>query len=98
MKTYELLTMIRPNIDSEEVQAVVNKIGEAAELLGGKVVDTEMMGRKKLSYEIQNFRDAYMTVIRLELPAEQVAEFRRQLKLNDSIVRMMFMEISKVRV
>ena len=90
--------MIRPNIDSEEVQAVVNKIGEAAELLGGKVVDTEMMGRKKLSYEIQNFRDAYMTVIRLELPAEQVAEFRRQLKLNDSIVRMMFMEISKVRV
>ena len=98
MKTYELLTMIRPNIDSEEVQAVVNKIGEAAELLGGKVVDTEMMGRKKLSYEIQNFRDAYMTVIRLELPAEKVAEFRRQLKLNDSIVRMMFMEISKVRV
>ena len=90
--------MIRPNIDSEEVQAVVNKIGEAAELLGGKVVDTEMMGRKKLSYEIQNFRDAYMTVIRLELPAEKVAEFRRQLKLNDSIVRMMFMEISKVRV
>lgn len=98
MKTYELLTMIRPNIDSEEVQNVVNKIGEAAELLGGKVVDTEMMGRKKLSYEIQNFRDAYMTVIRLELPAEKVAEFRRQLKLNDSIVRMMFMEISKVRV
>lgn len=98
MKTYELLTMIRPNIDSEEVQNVVNKIGEAAEALGGKTVDTEMMGRKKLSYEIQNFRDAYMAVIRLELPAEQVAEFRRQLKLNDSILRMMFMEISKVRV
>lgn len=90
--------MIRPNIDSEEVQNVVNKIGEATEALGGKIVDTEMMGRKKLSYEIQNFRDAYMTVIRLELPAEKVAEFRRQLKLNDSIVRMMFMEISKVRV
>ena len=98
MKTYELLTMIKPNIDSEEVQNVVSKIGEAAEALGGKVVETEMMGRKKLSYEIQNFRDAYMAVIRMDIPADKVAEFKRQLKLNENIVRMMFMEISKVRV
>lgn len=98
MKTYELLTMIKPNIDSDEVQNVVNKIGESVEALGGKVVDNEMMGRKKLSYDIQNFRDAYMAVIRMEVPADKVAEFKRQLKLNDSIIRMMFMEISKVRV
>ena len=90
--------MIKPNIDSDEVQNVVNKIGESVEALGGKVVDNEMMGRKKLSYDIQNFRDAYMAVIRMEVPADKVAEFKRQLKLNDSIIRMMFMEISKVRV
>lgn len=98
MKTYELLTMIKPNIDSDEVQNVVNKIAESVEALGGKVVDNEMIGRKKLSYDIQNFRDAYMAVIRMEVPADKVAEFKRQLKLNDSIIRMMFMEVSKVRV
>lgn len=98
MKTYELLTMLKPNIDSEEVQNVVDKIGESVVALGGTVVENEMMGRKKLSYDIKNFRDAYMAVIRMSLPAEQVAEFKRQLKLNDNIIRMMFMEISKVRV
>jgi len=98
LKTYELLTMIKPNVDSEEVQNVVNKIGESAEALGGKVIDNELMGRKKLSYDIQNFRDAFMAVIRMEIPADKVAEFKRQLKLNDNIIRMMFMEISKVRV
>ena len=98
MKTYELLTMLKPNIDSEEVQNVVDKIGESVVALGGSVVENEMMGRKKLSYDIKNFRDAYMAVIRMSLPAEQVAEFKRQLKLNDNIIRMMFMEISKVRV
>ena len=90
--------MIKPNIDSDEVQNVVNKIAESVEALGGKVVDNEMIGRKKLSYDIQNFRDAYMAVIRMEVPADKVAEFKRQLKLNDSIIRMMFMEVSKVRV
>ena len=98
MKTYELLTMLKPNIDSEEVQNVVDKIGESVVALGGTVVENEMMGRKKLSYDIKNFRDAYMAVIRMSLPADQVAEFKRQLKLNDNIIRMMFMEISKVRV
>jgi len=98
LKTYELLTMLKPNIDSEEVQNVVDKIGESVVALGGTVVENEMMGRKKLSYDIKNFRDAYMAVIRMSLPAEQVAEFKRQLKLNDNIIRMMFMEISKVRV
>ena len=90
--------MIKPNVDAEEVQNVVNKIGEAVESLGGKVIENELMGRKKLSYDIQNFRDAYMAVIRMEVPSDKVAEFKRQLKLNDNIVRMMFMEISKVRV
>ena len=90
--------MLKPNIDSEEVQNVVDKIGESVVALGGTVVENEMMGRKKLSYDIKNFRDAYMAVIRMSLPAEQVAEFKRQLKLNDNIIRMMFMEISKVRV
>ena len=32
----------------------------------------------------------------LSLPAEKVAEFRRQLKLNDNVLRTMFLESSKV--
>lgn len=97
MKSYELLLMIKPNIDSEEVQAMVGKITEAVESLKGKVVDTDMAGRKKLAYEINNFRDAYMVVLKVELEGSKVAEFNRQLRLNENILRMMFMEVSKVK-
>ncbi|MGN0014956.1 MAG: 30S ribosomal protein S6 [Candidatus Gastranaerophilaceae bacterium] len=97
MKTYELLLMIKPNIDSEEVQNVVNKIGESVTNLKGNVVEAELMGRKKLAYDINNFRDAYMAVLKVDLDVSNVAEFKRQLKLNDNIMRMMFMELSKVK-
>jgi len=97
LKSYELLLMIKPNIDSEEVQAMVGKITEAVESLKGKVVDTDMAGRKKLAYEINNFRDAYMVVLKVELEGSKVAEFNRQLRLNENILRMMFMEVSKVK-
>lgn len=97
MKTYELLLMVKPNIDSEEVQNVVNKISDAVSALKGKVVHIDMMGRKKLAYDINNFRDAYMVVLNVELDESKVSEFKRQLKLNDNIMRMMFMELSKVK-
>lgn len=97
MKTYELLLMIKPNIDSEEVQTVVSKISEAVDGLKGKVADTDLMGRKKLAYDIKGFRDAYMAVLKVELDEKSVTEFNRQLKLNDNILRMMFMELSKVK-
>lgn len=97
MKSYELLLMIKPNIDSEEVQAIVGKIAESIENLSGKVLDTDFMGRKKLAYDIKNFRDAYMAVLKVELPAEKVAELNRQMRLNENVLRMMFMELSKVK-
>lgn len=89
--------MIKPNIDSEEVQTVVSKISDAVDGLKGKVTDTDLMGRKKLAYDIKGFRDAYMAVLKVELDEKSVSEFNRQLKLNDNILRMMFMELSKVK-
>ncbi len=89
--------MIKPNIDSEDVQNVVNKIADSVANLGGKVIDTDLNGRKKLAYDIDNFRDAYQVIVRLELEGSKISEFNRQLKLNDNVLRMMFMELSKVK-
>ena len=52
-------------------------------------------GRKKLAYDVQNFRDGYFTSMVMELPSDKVAEFKRQLRLNDNILRTMFLEVSK---
>lgn len=89
--------MIKPNIDTEDVQNVVNKIADSVANLGGKVIDTDLNGRKKLAYDIDNFRDAYQVIVRLELEGSKISEFNRQLKLNDNVLRMMFMELSKVK-
>lgn len=97
MKAYELLLMIKPNIDSEDVQNVVNKIADSVVALGGKVIDTDLNGRKKLAYDIDNYRDAYQVIVKIELEGSKVSEFNRQLRLNENIVRMMFMELSKVK-
>ncbi|MDE6138545.1 MAG: 30S ribosomal protein S6 [Candidatus Gastranaerophilales bacterium] len=94
MKTYELMTIFKPNLDAEEVDKVVEKINSVITEFGGNVVSTDKSGRKKLAYEIQNFRDGFFATTILSIPADKITEFKRQLRLNDNILRTMFMEVS----
>ena len=96
MKTYELLTIFKPNLDAEEVDKAVEALNKTVVDFGGKVESTDKTGRKKLAYDIQNFRDGFFVTTVLNLPEEKVAEFRRQLRLNDNILRTMFLEVSRV--
>ena len=97
LRTYELLSIIKPNIDSEEFDKIVAKIEENIATLGGKVVSTDKMGRKKLSYDIKDFRDGYFVVHNFELAPNQVEKFNRQLRLNENILRIMLLEVSAVK-
>lgn len=91
MKTYELLTVFKPNLDAEEVDKAVEALGKNIADFGGKVESTDKTGRKKLAYDIQNFRDGFFVVTNFNLPEDKVAELKRQLRLNDNVLRTMFL-------
>lgn len=95
MRNYELMTIFKPNLDAEEVDKLIEKIDSIIADFGGKVESTDKVGRKKLAYEIQNFRDGFFATTILALPADKVTEFKRQLRLNDNILRTMFMEVAE---
>lgn len=95
MKNYELLTVFKPNLDAEEVDKNLSKLEETVSGYKGKVVSTDKIGRKKLAYDIQNFRDGFFVTQIINIPADKIVEFKRQLKLNDNIIRIMFLEASK---
>lgn len=89
------MVIVKPNIDSEETDKVLDKISENISELGGKVVETEKTGRKKLAYEVKGFRDGFFATIKLELEPSQVSKFTRQLSLNEAVLRTMFLELAK---
>lgn len=95
MKNYELLTVFKPSLDSEELDKAVEKITEEVASFKGSIVSVDKMGRKKLAYDVQGYRDGFFANIVVSLPAEAIVEFKRNLKLNDNVLRFMFMEVSK---
>ena len=90
MKKYDLFTIIKPNLDNDEADKVVSRVEEIVKTLGGSVADCDKMGRKKLAYEVAGFTDGFMVNQVVTLPQDKVVELKRQIKLNDSIIRTMF--------
>ena len=90
MKKYELYATVRPNIDLDEADQVIAKIEEAVSNFGGNIISTDKMGRKKLAYDVQGFREGYAFIQKMNLPEDKVKDFKRQLRLNDNIIRTMF--------
>lgn len=97
MKKYELLATIKPNLDNDEADKVIAKIEESVSSLGGNIADIEKMGRKKLAYDVKGFRDGFVAVLKINLEPDKVVEFKRQLKLNESVIRSMFCEVQAVK-
>lgn len=97
MRKYELLTVIKPNLDADEADKIIAKIEELLQGLGGSVFDLEKASRKKLAYDIDNFRDGFVVVQKLQLAPDKVKEFKRLLKLNENIIRTMFVELPAVK-
>ena len=95
MKNYELLVIFKPSLDTEELDKVVDKISEEIKSYKGSVASVDKMGRKKLAYDVQGYRDGYFTTMILSVPGESVVDFKRNLKLNENVLRFMFMEVAK---
>src|SRR5579884_3730403 len=53
---YEVTYILRPNLEENEVTERTNAIGEQLKNNGGEVLNTELLGKKRLAYEINDVR------------------------------------------
>lgn len=86
MRKYEVMYIIRPDVEQETVQALVDKfngiIGN-----GGEVTKTDVMGKRRLAYEIDKIRDGIYVLVHFNAPTEVVVELDRVMKITDEIIR-----------
>jgi len=98
MKQYELLTVFRPNLDTDEIEKLIEKFDESLAQLEAKIISRDKMGRKKLAYDIKNFRDGFFVNQIIEIPAGKISELKTQMKHNENILRTMFIDAPKCAV
>lgn len=85
-KKYELMYIIRPDIEEEAVEATVEKF-QAIINSNGEITNHEIMGKRRLAYEINKFREGIYVLVNFTATREVVAELDRVMGISDEIIR-----------
>jgi len=86
MRKYEIMFIIRTDIEEEVIQATIEKFKDIISN-GGEITKSTVMGKRRLAYEINKFRDGIYVLIHFNATPEVVTELDRVLKISDEIIR-----------
>lgn len=87
MRKYEIMYIIRPNIEDEGKKAVVERFNTILTDNGAEVLEAKEWGKRRLAYEINDYRDGYYQLLKVNAGTEAVNEFDRLARINDDILR-----------
>jgi len=93
VRKYEILYIIRPDIDEEGKKTLVERFDNVLKENGAEIIESKEWGRRRLAYEIKKYRDGIYHLINLRSEPKAVQEFDRLAKINDDIIRHMIVKL-----
>lgn len=83
---YEVLYVLNPNLTEEETNALVEKFKALVEQ-HATLDEMELMGKRKLAYEINYLSEGYYVLIKFSGAPDFPAELDRILGITDGVIR-----------
>ncbi len=87
MPQYELVFVVRPELEEEPLAALVNKVSQTISDLQGQVQQIEPWGKRRLAYPIKRYREGFYYLMLVELPASAVRSLDRTLRFTEDVIR-----------
>ncbi|MDQ3881262.1 MAG: 30S ribosomal protein S6 [Chloroflexota bacterium] len=89
MRRYELMLLLRPDLDDDRLQSAVEKVTRAIVNAGGSLSKVSPWGKRRLAYEIGHHREASYFLLHFDIEPAAVRGIERGLLLSEDILRHM---------
>ncbi|HAT53694.1 MAG TPA: 30S ribosomal protein S6 [Lactobacillus sp.] len=90
---YEITYIVRPDLDSEAKQALVERFDKILTDNGATIADSKDWSTRRFAYEIGGFNEGTYHVVNLTTDQEEALnEFDRLAKISDGILRHMIVK------
>lgn len=96
-RQYEVVFIVDPTADDEEVTRLTEGFKQVATDQGGTVTKSESMGRRKLAYEILHKTEGNFVLLEIEGSGREIAELERRMRVNDRIIRYITVRVDEDR-
>jgi small subunit ribosomal protein S6 len=89
LREYELMYVVRPDLDEDGLRGAVEAVQGLVEGQGGEVLTTTPWGKRRLAYEIAGLRDGHYVIVEFRGDGSNVKELERALRISDHVIRHM---------
>ncbi|GGA70293.1 30S ribosomal protein S6 [Ornithinibacillus halotolerans] len=87
MRKYEIMYIIRPDMEEDAQKALIERFNGILTDNGAEIENVKEVGKKRLAYEINDYRDGYYVLINFSGDEKSVNEFDRLAKFSEDIIR-----------
>jgi small subunit ribosomal protein S6 len=95
MRKYEIIFVVRPDVNDEDLEKLVTQMQGVATGAGGTIEKVEKMGRRRLAYRVARQREGLYILFVLEGNGDTVKEFERRLKVTDSVIKYLTVRVDE---
>ena len=93
MRKYEIMYIIRPTVEDEAKKALIERFDEVFTSNGAENIESKEWGKRRLAYEIDDLREGFYQLIKLNAETIAIDEFTRLANINEEIIRHMIVRI-----
>ena len=86
---YETMYILRPDIAEDEVNNHIEKYNKLLEEVGGKVLDSQMRGKRRLAYTIAKHREGIYVQLSHQGDGQHIQKIEKAMRLSEDVIRYM---------
>ena len=90
---YECTFICSPELDVAKVEELTAKVSKIVESAGGKIKNLQQLGKKKLAYNINKFREGIYVYMEIESNGGVVSSLENFFKDTDSVIRYLTVKV-----
>ena len=86
---YETMYILRPDIAEDEVNNHIEKYNKLLEKMGGKILDSQMRGKRRLAYTIAKNREGIYVQLSHQGDGQHIEKIEKAMRLSEDVIRYM---------
>jgi small subunit ribosomal protein S6 len=87
LRDYEVLYIVRADLDDDKVQDIVKRVNTLIEKAGGSIERTNVWGKRKLAYEVKHQKEGSYILQDFEIAQDRIPELEAALKITEEVLR-----------
>lgn len=96
-RTYEVVVIVDPKTSEEDLSGFPGSLQQIIEKQGGTVTKSEVMGRRRLAYEINHLTEGHYFLFEIDGSGQEIAELERRMRVSDAVVRYITVRVDEDR-